>query len=358
MATTTTPRAVIPKILAPIKAYSGAVKVIQAGADEIYCGVRTPGLEEFELYRGASTDIPTYDEFRKIAEYAHGHGVEVFVTINQPFIIDSMEGTMAKHIRAVVDGGADSLIVGDLGMLQLVKEVAGDVKLCASTYLSAMNRESVDFLRKAGFSRVVLERHVPFDQIAEITRDSDVEVEIFLHGSGCSNINVNCYFYHFKFPAMDKGYLTIDGIKFPCSLPYEVSDRDDEQANLGTYPILDAYTFCSICKLPELVEAGVYGLKIEGRGINEEYQASTTRLYRECLDMLLRGEEDQFHEKLRGIKDSFVPLPHSLPLTNLQELCCEQERCYYSPTFHAPYKRKLTWQTWTKLQCKLIVVQP
>lgn len=355
---TVTHRAVIPKILAPIKTYSGAVKVIDAGADEIYCGVRTPGLEEFELYRGASTDIPTYDEFRKITEYSHSHDVEVFVTINQPFIIDSMEKTMAKHIRACVDGGADSLIVGDLGMLQLVKEVASDVKLCASTYLSAMNQESVDFLSRAGFSRVVLERHVPFNQISEIAENSDVEVEIFLHGSGCSNINVNCYFYHFKFPAMDKGYLTIDGIKFPCSLPYEISNRDDEQDKLGTFPILDAYTFCSLCKLPELIQTGVYGLKIEGRGINEEYQASTTRLYRECLDMLQKGGEEQFLQKIEDLKETFVPLAHSLPLTNLQELCCEQERCYYAPTFHAPYKQKLTWQTWTKLQCKLLVVQP
>ncbi len=348
----------IPKILSPIRAYTGAVKVIEAGADEIYCGVRTPGLEEFELYRGASTDIPSYDEFRRVTDYAHEHGVDVFVTINQPFIIDSMEDTMAKHIRNCVEGGADSLIVGDLGMLQLVKEVAKDVKLCASTYLAAMNRESVEFLRQAGFSRVVLERHVPFEQISKIAGASGVEVEIFIHGSGCSNVNVNCYFYHYKFPAMDKGYLTIDGVKFPCSLPYEVYDREDEGVKLGTIPLIDAYTFCSLCKLPALIRTGVYGLKIEGRGINEEYQASTTMLYRESLDMLQRGDEEGFLEKLESIKDTFVPLPQTLPLTNLRELCCEQERCYYAPTFHAPYKRKLKWRTWTKLQCKLLVVQP
>jgi hypothetical protein len=107
-----------------------------------------------------------------------------------------------------------------------------------------------------------------------------------------------------------------------------------------------------------LIRTGVYGLKIEGRGINEEYQASTTRLYRESLDMLQQGDEEEFLEKLESIKDTFVPLPHTLPLMNLRELCCEQERCYYTPTFHAPYKRKLNWQTWTKLQCKLLVVQP
>jgi collagenase-like PrtC family protease len=157
---------------------------------------------------------------------------------------------------------------------------------------------------------------------------------------------------------MDQAYLGIDGIKFPCSLPYEVYDREDEQVKLGTFPIVDAYTFCSLCKLPALIRSGVYGLKIEGRGINEEYQASTTKLYREALDMLQLGDEESYMQKLETIKKTFTLLPRTLPMNNLQELCCEQGRCYYAPTFHAPYKKKLTWQAWTKLQCKLLVVQP
>jgi hypothetical protein len=61
---------------------------------------------------------------------------------------------------------------------------------------------------------------------------------------------------------------------------------------------------------------------------------------------------------LENVKESFVPLPGTLPMNNLQELCCEQGRCYYAPRFHAPYREKLAWQAWTKLQCKLLVVQP
>ena len=352
-----TPVTRVPKILAPVKAYTGAVKVIQAGADEIYCGVRTPGLENFELYRGASTDVPTYEEFSRVAEYAHSRDVKVLVTVNQPFIVDSIEKTMGSHIRRVIDAGADILIVGDLGVLQLVKSIDKDVKICASTYLSATNREAVEFLKRLGFTRVVLERHVPLEQIADIAKNSDIEVEVFAHGSGCSNINVNCYFYHYKFPALDQGYLTIDGIKFPCGLPYEVYDGVEGQDKLGTFPIIDAYTFCSLCKLPVLIRSGVYGLKIEGRGINEEYQAATTKLYRESLDILQRGDEEAFLQGIDSVKETFTPLAQTLPLNNLQELCCEQGRCYYAPSFHAPYKLKLPWQAWTKLQCKLLVIQ-
>jgi putative protease len=346
----------VPKILSPIKAYSAAQKVIKAGADEIYCGVRTPGLEDFELYRGASADIPTYDEFERVTEYAHKNDVEVLVTINQPYIIDSMEKKLAKHIISCVNAGADRLIIGDLGMLQLVKDLAPDIELCASTYLSATNVEAVKFLQNEGFGRVILERHVPLEQIIEIADEVDVEIEAFIHGSGCSNINVNCYFYHYKFPEMDQGYLSIDGIKFPCSLPYEIIDKD-KNMSLGNCPIIDAYTFCSLCKLPQMVRSKITGLKIEGRGINEEYQASTTRLYSEMIDLIIKEGDYEFFKKVESIKEEFIPLPQTLPLNSLKELCCEQERCYYSPQLNAPYKKRLTWQTWTKLQCKLLVVQ-
>ncbi|MEM2094385.1 MAG: hypothetical protein QXI32_03710, partial [Candidatus Bathyarchaeia archaeon] len=86
--------------------------------------------------------------------------------------------------------------------------------------------------------------------------------------------------------------------------------------------------------------------------------SSTTRLYRESLDLLGEGEVERFQERLAALRNDFIPLPLDLPLNNLQELCCEQGRCYYAPPFHAPYKKRLTWQAWTKLQCKLIVVQP
>ncbi len=346
----------IPKLLSPIKSFTGAVRVIDAGADEIYCGVKIPGFGDFELYRGSGTQVTTYDEFRRIVGYAHAHGVKVLLTLNQPFMVDLLEKHLKKHISTCLDIGVDAFIIGDLGILSLVKELNNDTELCASTYLLTLNSETATFLKEMGFDRVILERHVSIDEIKDIVRSTDVKIEAFVHGSGCSNINVNCYLYHFKFPSMDRGLLTIDGIKFPCALPFEVTDATTQE-RLGVAPVLDAYTFCSLCKLPELVHSGVYGLKIEGRGINEDYQESTTRLYRESIDMILKGREEKFMKKLTTAKEDFVPLPHDLPLTTLHELCCEQQRCYYSPLFHPPYKEPLSWKTWTKLQYKLLVVQ-
>ena len=345
-----------PRLLSPIKTLTGAIRVIEAGADEIYCGVKIPGFGDFELYRGSGTQVTTYDEYSKIVEYAHTHGVRVLLTVNQPFITNSLETHLRDHIRTCLNLGTDALIIGDLGVLSLVKELDGDAELCASTYLSTLNSETATFLKEIGFDRVILERHVTIDEITDIVRSSDVKIEAFVHGSGCSNINVNCYLYHFKYPAMDRGLLTIDGIKFPCALPFDIYDASTQE-HLGYAPVLDAYTFCSLCRLPKLVHSGLYGLKIEGRGINEDYQESTTRLYRESIDMILDGKEKEFEKKTNAWKESFTPLPRDLPLTNLRELCCEQRRCYYSPLFHAPYREPLSWKTWTKLQYKLLEVQ-
>ncbi len=345
-----------PKLLSPIKSISGAVRVINAGADEIYCGVKIPGFGDFELYRGAGTEVTTYDEFRRIVEYAHTHGAKVLVTVNQPFMVNMLEKRMRKHIQSCIDAEVDALIIGDIGILSLAKELKNDTELVASTYLSTLNAETVAFLKDAGFDRVILERQIPINEIEDIVRSTNLKIEAFIHGSGCSNMNVNCYLYHYKFPAMDKALLTIDGVKFPCALPFDVYDATTQE-RLGSIPLIDAYTFCSLCKLPKLIHSGLYGLKIEGRGINEDYQESTTRLYRESIDMIIQGMEEEFMEKLTTLRESFIPLPHDLPLTNLHELCCEQKRCYYSPLFHAPYQKLLSWRTWTKLQYKLLVIQ-
>jgi len=345
----------LPKLLSPIKTFRGAVRVIGAGADEIYCGVKIPGFGDFELYRGSGTQVTTYEELGKIVEYAHTHGVRVLVTVNQPFMIDELEKHLKSHIESCVETGVDGLIIGDLGVLSLAKDMNGEVELIASTYLSALNKDTVAFLKEAGFDRVILERQVSIDDITDIVKSTDIRIEVFIHGSGCSNINVNCYLYHFKFPEMDRGLLTIDGIKFPCALPFEVYDISSQE-RLGVLPVVDAYTFCSLCRLPELINSGVYGLKIEGRGINEDYQESTTRLYRESINMILDGRGEEYMDWISTIKDSFVPLPRDLPLTNLRELCCEQGRCYYSPLLHAPYREPLSWKTWTKLQYKLLVI--
>jgi len=337
-----------PRILSPVKSFEEGIRVIGAGADELYCGVTIPDLKEFVLYRGTGCEIPSYDEFEKLARYAHGRKIPVLVTVNQPFMTKTIEKSLRAHVRSCVDMGADALIVGDLGVMTLIRNVSSNVPIYASTYLASTNYEAVGFLEELGFDRVILERHLLLDEIRQIVEKSRAEVEVFIHGAGCSNINGSCYLYHYNFPQLNSARSVIEGVKVPCRIPFKVYDAADKERMIDEVPIMDWLEYCSLCKIPELMRIGVKGFKIEGRGANLWYKESTTRMYRELIDMLSNGETVSFQDRLRSLKTHFYPIP-PVP-TNLQETFCDQERCYYGPLFHAPYKYSQTMEMWTRSQ--------
>lgn len=349
----------MPKLLSPVKSLDGAVRVIRAGADEIYCGVRKPEIKGFSIYRGTYADIPSYDELGKIVKYAHNHGISVQLTVNMPFMTDVMDNVFRKHIRLCLDEGVDALIIGDMGILSLVKEMNVDIPLIASSYNEATNYGAVDFLEKKGFKRVILERQLRISEISEIVKHSNIEIEIMVHGAGCSNINGNCYLYHYSFPAMRQAYSeTIDSsyvLACPCRVVFDVYDMANEKEIIRAVPILDAYTYCSICKIPLLVETGVTGFKIVGRETNEVYQERTTRVYRELLDLIKKGQLSAFQNKIEYLKNNLMPIPPSL--VNLQEIFCEYGRCYYGSFFNAPYTRAPSWKIWTKDRFRKMVFE-
>lgn len=337
------------KILSPVNSLHGGVRVIGAGADEIYCGVTAPKLD-LVLYRGPKCEIPTYDELRKLTAYAHSRDVRVLLTVNQPFMTDSMEDATRKHLSECASREVDAFIVGDLGVFSLIKEMGLDVKLYASTYLVSKNRESVNFLTGLGFDRVVLDRQLTIEEIELIAKRSGAEIEVFVHGGGCSNTNGNCYLYHYRFPEMERANLAHQGlVKTPCTLPFDLYERDKGE-KMGSAPVMDAFEFCSLCKLPELVDSGIAGLKIEGRGDPVWCQESETRVYRELVDLLEEGNTALFEERLRSIRTDIGSTVINPKFPNLKAFYCEQKRCYYQPHVHTPYKLPVSWQSWTKAQ--------
>jgi len=340
----------MPRLLTPVMRFQGAVKVIEAGADELYCDVEMP-IKHFSLYRGAEHCLSTYDELKTTVKYAHDHGVKVFITANMPFAADRIEKDWREHILRCLEQDIDALIVGDFGVLSVIKEINPGVPLLASTYFASMNHETANFLRKLGFSRVILERHLTIPEISQIVRNSQAEIEVFVHGAGCSNINVNCYLFHYRYPPLTRALEDIDGFKNPCTLRFQIADSRTKEA-LGEAPVLDAFTFCSICHLPALVETGVAGLKIVGRGDFIAFQESTTRVYRELLDLIAQNRTEEFETRVSDLKNNFLPRPPMF--ANLKEVACEQRRCFYSPLFHAPYKRQLSWPAWLKYQFKFL----
>jgi putative protease len=282
--------------------------------------------------------------------------VVTIVTLELPFISDFMVEQMEEHIYSCLQAGADALIVGDIGLIALVRELGLDVPLHSSTFLGPMNWEAVDYIRKLGIARVVLERHVRLDEIREIVaRARDVEVEAFAFGGGCSNLNANCYLTGkivFTAPEVDKEKVEEEfrGNYKPCHFPFDVYDLGSGR-HLGRAPIIDAYTYCAICDFAELVQTGIDGLKVVDRCRPVEYQVAATRIVRELRDVVLGGEGAAFDHAQRAefaclaesFKDTLLQMTHppagqpASPPVRLRDLACGAHRCYFESFFHRPY---------------------
>lgn len=343
-----------PRILSPVASYQGAVEVIAAGADEIYCAVQMPGAVHV-LNRPEYCCIPTYDELGRTAAYARGKGVETLVTLELPFISEFMAGQMRDHISSCVAQGIDALIAGDIGLISLVRTMGLDIPVYASTLLVAMNYEAVAFLQELGVKRVILERHMSVEEIGEVVQqNAGVDIEVFVHGQGCSNINVNCYleFARASSVSIDGVIAGIKGMVVPCRLPFDVYRLGNGEERVARIPILDAFTFCSLCRLPELIETGVMGLKIVGRCFPVTYQAQATKMYRGLVDLIGRGrgvglnraQRRRFYKLVESFQDEpFQPGSQNADgswsaLETRRDVLCTEQRCYYSPIFHAPYR--------------------
>ncbi|UCH02575.1 MAG: U32 family peptidase [Candidatus Bathyarchaeota archaeon] len=354
-------RVAIPKLMAPINSFRGGVKVVDAGADEVYCAVQIPEIKNFILYRGQSSEVSNYDELGKIVTYAHSHGVKVPLVVNWPYMIDRIEKPIKKHLNQCVAKDVDALIIGDFGVLSIAKDMNLDIPLYASTYMISMNSATVSFLENLGFTRVILERQLRLSEISNIVRHSNIEIEVLIHGGGCSNINGSCHLYHYHY------YYNIEKLRramkkslagTPCTLKFDLYNLRAANEKYENVPVMDAFEYCCVCKLPELIKTSVNSLKIEGRTTTVWYQVATTRVYRELLDLLSKRRMKEFNKKIHEIKQGspfFFPTPKNY--WSQEELLCSHRRCYFGSFTHAPYKLPLSWQTWTKHRFKF-VVQP
>ncbi len=319
------------KILAPVTSFEAARQVILAGIDEIYCGVTVPGINyEGLAKRPPWSTIPTYGELERVVRYAHEHGVKVMATTEFPFMAELIENKIKRHVRSLVETGIDALIATDIGIILMAKDMGRlNIPICASTYLAPMNYEAVDLLKQLGVKTIVLERHVTINEMRQIVLLSEgVEIEVFVHGPGCSNIDVNCYGCGISF--VTGSTLSKQGGKIEnlCQTNYEVYKVDGcEETKIANVPILDAYSWCSLCQLPDLVNTGITGIKIVGREFGPEQQADLAKIFRELIDLLERDQIEDFLKRANSLRNN----RHFAS-------ACQQKRCYYSHLFHAPYK--------------------
>src|SRR6185437_14471856 len=268
-----------PEILAPAGNEGALRAAVRAGADAVYFG-----LQGFN----ARARADNFDAAGLAAtmRYLHEHGVRGYVTLNT-LVFDDELAALERAVRACAGAGADAVIVQDLGVLRLVRAVAPDLPVHASTQMTCTDAASVELAAAMGASRVILARELSLADIAAIRRETDVEVEVFVHGALCVAYSGQCL----TSEAIGGRSANRGACAQACRLPYELV-VDGERRDLGDRAyLLSPEDLEASALVPELMKLGVHALKIEGRLKGPEYVAATTKLYREAISAAL-GEGD------------------------------------------------------------------
>jgi putative protease len=275
-----------PELLIPAGNLEKLRTALLYGADAVYIGVQGLSL------RAGSSEMSLSDLAIGINE-AHAKNVKVYAAANT-FTRDK-DFEQAKQIIPVLSAaGIDALIVSEPGMLRLIHRLSPQLPVHLSTQANTTNSEAVRFWQDQGVRRIILARELNLKEVREIAAAvPEMELEIFIHGAMCMAYSGRCYLSSFR----NRRSANEGDCSQPCRWEYllQESTRPDDPLILQeddrySY-LLSSKDLCLIEYLPEVLAAGVTGLKIEGRMKSAYYVAVVTRAYRHALDSLIRQKE-------------------------------------------------------------------
>jgi len=268
------------ELLAPAGDYEKLVIAVLYGADAVYIGG-----EEYSLRAKAKNfDIET---MKKGIEFAHAHGVKVYVTANIYAHNEDFKG-MAEYFKKVYEIGADALLISDLGVFSVAKEAVPDMEIHVSTQANNTNYMSARMWYNLGARRVVSARELSLEEIKEVRRNipEDMEIETFVHGAMCISYSGRCLLSNYL-TGRDANH---GECAHPCRWKYHLVEetRPGEympvvENERGTY-IYNSKDLCMIEYIPQLIDAGIQSLKIEGRMKTPFYVGTVIKAYREAID--------------------------------------------------------------------------
>lgn len=269
-----------PELMVPASSLEVLKTAVNYGADAVYIGGEVFGLR-------AKAKNFTIEEMKEGVEYAHDHGVKVYVTVNILAHNADLE-PVKEYLEDLKDVKPDALIIADPAIFTIVREQMPDMCIHVSTQANNTNYGTYNFWHNLGAKRVVSARELNLNEIKEI-RDNipeDMEIETFVHGAMCISYSGRCLLSSFMAGRdANKGACT-----HPCRWKYAVVEESRpgqympiEENERGTY-IFNSKDLCMIEHIPELVEAGIDSFKIEGRMKTALYVATVSRTYRMAID--------------------------------------------------------------------------
>ena len=265
-----------PEIMSPAGYWPQLQAAVEAGADAVYFG-----LKHFTARAKVGFALT---ELADVMRTLHQRGVKGYVTFNT-LVFDHELAEAAKTLAAIAALDADAIIVQDVGIAQLARQIAPDLDVHGSTQMSLTSAEGIRLAQQFGVTRVVLARELSLDDIRTIRSQTDCELEMFVHGALCVSYSGQC----FSSEAWGGRSANRGQCAQACRLPYELIVDDRLRPLEDARYLLSPGDLYALHQMPEIVRIGVSALKIEGRYKDANYVALTTAAYRKAVDEAWAG---------------------------------------------------------------------
>ena len=336
------------KIFSPLNIIDETEKLILAGADEFYCGVLPDDWksrysvaaslnrrQEDNPVINTSPHFRSFEDLAAAVKIAHSRDARVALTLNEHYYSNAQYPFLIEYITSALHTGIDAFIVGDIGILLTIRDIAPGVHVHISTAGTAFNAETVHFYRDLGATRVILPRHLSLEEIGDIAaRTSGIELEAFIFNSRCANVDGLCTFQH-GLAAFAPDGEDRRNYENACMMLYKISASvrgcsDEEAERLLREKIswerqhfwsamhIDERP-CGACALYEFEQMGLAAVKIVGRGNTTERKLRDVRFFRQALDYLHteKPSKQEFRKHVRALYQKEYDRP------------CIIFKCYY-----------------------------
>ena len=264
------------EILSPAGSFECLIAAVKSGADAAYVGGNRFGARAF-------ANNFSQEELLDAIDYMHVHGKQLYLTINTLLKETELEKELFPYLEPLYLHGLDAVIVQDMGVLSYLRKQFPNLPIHASTQMTVTNVRGAKFLEAEGVERVVTSRELSVSEVAQIAKETNLEIESFVHGALCYAYSGQCLY-----SSMIGGRSGNRGqCAQPCRLQYECEGKQGYHMSLKD--------ICALDLIPDLIDAGVFSFKIEGRMKKPEYVASVTAMYRKYVDFYLQHGRKKFH---------------------------------------------------------------
>jgi putative protease len=267
-----------PELLSPVGDWDALRAAVANGADAVYFG-----LSGFNARHRAANF--TLEELPGVIQYLHEHNVRGYVAFNTLIFSDELEEA-AEFLKAIARAGADAIIVQDLGLAELAREICPTLSIHGSTQMTLTEPLGIEFVRKLGVQRAILARELSSEDIARIASQTPVPLEVFIHGALCVSYSGQCL----TSESIGQRSANRGQCAQACRLPYDLI-VDGVRRDLGDKAyLLSSQDLAAYDMIDELARIGVACLKIEGRLKSPHYVAAATQTYRAAIDAIDSGK--------------------------------------------------------------------